>query len=545
MLSKSGVKHKLKYITGALLICLLLSAGICAFAKQDKADTISDGIHIGSVDVSGMTYDDALDAVNEYANSISGTAVNLNIGENKVSVTASELGFNCDTESIVKHALKLGKSGNIVKRYKERKDLETNGSVINLPLEFSDDAIRAVLEEKCRGFDVAAVDAGLTKTSSGFVVTEGSEGVSLDVDASVNAVKDYFAQGFNGTEADIDLVTVVTQPRAAGADLDKVGDLLGTATTSYKSSGAARSGNVQRGASLINGTLLYPGDEFSTYQVISPITIENGYFMAASYENGQVVESPGGGICQVSTTLYNAVLKSELEVTQRSNHSMIVTYVDPSKDAAIAGTYKDFKFVNNTEYPVYIEGITEEKKITFNIYGVETRDSSRSVEYVSETVSETEPTTQLRATSDNFGSISKTQSSHKGVVAQLWKIVYNNGVEQSREVVNHSTYSMSPTVISVGTANASPEALNELNAAIAANDEAAARAVIGKYAAAATTANEEAVSPDAAAEGVVTDPATAAEQTPAEGQQPAEQQQEQAQPEEQQPAEQQQEQPAQ
>ena len=166
MLSKSGVKHKLKYITGALLICLLLSAGICAFAKQDKADTISDGIHIGSVDVSGMTYDDALDAVNEYANSISGTAVNLNVGENKVSVTASELGFNCDTESIVKHALKLGKSGNIVKRYKERKDLETNGSVINLPLEFSDDAIRAVLEEKCRGFDVAAVDAGLTKTSS-------------------------------------------------------------------------------------------------------------------------------------------------------------------------------------------------------------------------------------------------------------------------------------------------------------------------------------------------------------------------------------------
>ena len=194
---------------------------------------------------------------------------------------------------------------------------------------------------------------------------------------------------------------------------------------------------------------------------------------------------------------------------------------------------------------VEFEGITEGKTITFNIYGVETRDSSRSVEYVSETVSETEPTTQLRATSDNFGSISKTQSSHKGVVAQLWKIVYNNGVEQSREVVNHSTYSMSPTVIRVGTANASPEALNELNAAIAANDEAAARAVIGKYAAAATTANEEAVSPDAAAEGVVTDPATAAEQTPAEGQQPAEQQQEQAQPEEQQPAEQQQGQPAQ
>ena len=93
--------------------------------------------------------------------------------------------------------------------------------------------------------------------------------------------------------------------------------------------------------------VLYPGDTFSAYEVVSPFTEENGYYMAGSYLNGKVVDSLGGGICQVSTTLYNAVLLAELEIVERAPHSMIVNYVEPSSDAAIAGTYKDFKFKND------------------------------------------------------------------------------------------------------------------------------------------------------------------------------------------------------
>ena len=98
--------------------------------------------------------------------------------------------------------------------------------------------------------------------------------------------------------------------------------------------------------------------------------------MAGSYLNGKVVDSIGGGICQVSTTLYNAVLRAELEVTERHNHSMIVTYVDPSADAAIAeSSGKDFVFVNNTDYPIYIDGHTADKKDY--IYDLWCRDESK------------------------------------------------------------------------------------------------------------------------------------------------------------------------
>lgn len=89
--------------------------------------------------------------------------------------------------------------------------------------------------------------------------------------------------------------------------------------------------------------------------MMAPFTLENGYASAGAYENGRVVDSIGGGVCQIATTLYDASLYAELEITQRQNHSMSVSYVKPSMDAAIAGTYKDIKVTNPYDTPIYIE----------------------------------------------------------------------------------------------------------------------------------------------------------------------------------------------
>ena len=118
-----------------------------------------------------------------------------------------------------------------------------------------------------------------------------------------------------------------------------------------------------------------PGQELSAGNTMRPFTEEEGYVEAGAYENGEVVKDIAGGICQVSSTLYNAVINAELEVTSRQPHSMIVNYVKPSKDAAIAGDYKDLKFKNNTKYPIYIEGYVAGEEVHFNIYG---KDTSRS-----------------------------------------------------------------------------------------------------------------------------------------------------------------------
>ena len=151
---------------------------------------------------------------------------------------------------------------------------------------------------------------------------------------------------------------------------------------------------------------------------------------------------------------------------------MIVTYVDPSADAAIAeSSGKDFRFVNNTQAPLYIEGVTtDDKHITFTIYGVETRDSGHQVRYESEVVSTTYPDTEVIYVNESLplGSIS-VQSAHIGYKANLWKIVTENGREVSREQVNSSSYKVTPRTATVGVATADPNAYNQIMAAIATN----------------------------------------------------------------------------
>ncbi len=172
---------------------------------------------------------------------------------------------------------------------------------------------------------------------------------------------------------------------------------------------------------------------------------------------------------------------------ERSNHSMIVGYVKPSMDAAIAGTYKDLKIKNNTDAPIYIEGKTANKTATFTIYGHETRDTvNRKVTYESEVLEQTTAEPNLKYVGDNtkpIGYKAITQKAHTGYKAQLWKVVTVNGVQESREVINKSTYNAAPAYCTVGTYWADPNATAAVNAAIATQDGPTIDATIAPYAA--------------------------------------------------------------
>lgn len=460
-----------KYIIPLLTVFLLafFLGSIKADAASNK-DTIENGIFIGEVEVSGMTEQEAISAVSEYVSSLKDSVITLNaMNDNQLSVSAGDFMISWNNQEVVEEALALGKVGNIVQRYKALKDLEYENKVFPITFEFDKSAITQIVENDCAEFNVSAEDATLTRENGEFIIEPGQTGVIIDVEGSASVIYDYLTTEWTGQDDAIDLKVEIDEPRGTEEELSKVKDVLGTFTTSYSSSGANRSGNVANGCRLVNGTLLYPGDSFSMYETVSPFTEANGYYEAGSYLNGMVVDSLGGGICQVSTTLYNAVLRAELEVTERHNHSMIVTYVDPSADAAIAGTSKDFKFVNNLDNPVYIEGYTSGKNITFTIYGVETRPSNREVSYVSEVISKTAPEGEkvIADGSQPVGYIS-VQSAHTGYVAQLWKVVTVDGVEESRTQVNKSTYKMTPRTAVVGTASADPNASAAVTAAIAA-----------------------------------------------------------------------------
>lgn len=470
----------------AVILCLILAAPVCMQAGE--ADTIADGVYIGNIYVGGMTESEAQAAVEAYVEAAGGVEFTLCAGEKDIVVNASDLGISFSDVNVVQEAMDVGKSGSLIKRYKDKKDLEHGDKVIAMRLDVDTAAVTALLEEKADSLNQNAVDNGLVRENGEFRIIKGEQGIEVNVKKSIEAIEDYISTAWEGTDASIELVAEIVEPRGSEEELAQITDLLGSYNTNYNDSGANRCTNISVAAGKINGTVLYPGEEFSVYAAIGPLDASNGYELAGAYENGQTVESYGGGVCQVSTTLYNAVILAELEITQRSNHSMIVSYVKPSMDAAIAGDYKDLRFVNNQELPIYIEGYTVGKNIYFNIFGHETRPANRVVTYESEVISQQDPGTQFVGTGDPAGYIGTAQGKHIGYVAQLWKVVTVDGVEESREIFNKSTYKASPKIVNVGTASADPNVSAIIGAALATGDEATIYAAVAPY-----TANASAV----------------------------------------------------
>lgn len=447
--------------------------------KAAEETTIEEGIYIGNVDVGGMTEEQARSAVEEYVSGLMGITFTLQGETGSISMTAADMSVTADADAAVEEALSVGHAGSLINRYKTLENLKTQNLVLDMHLSVDKQATARKLYESADDLAVGAVDNSLTRENGQFQFVPGKEGIEVDIVNSVYAINEFLASGWNGSDNEISLVTKVVEPKGSQEELAQVKDLLGSYSTNFSSSGAGRAKNVTTGCSKVNGTILYPGEEFELCKTVSPFTQENGYELAGAYQNGTTVESFGGGICQVATTLYNAVIRAELEITMRYNHSMLVSYVQPSMDAAIAGNYKDLRFKNNTDSPIYIEGYCSGGIIYFNVFGKETRDANREISFESETVSTTDPKVEFKLDSSlPIGYWGVEQGAHTGCVAQLWKVVKVDGAEQSRELFNKSNYQASPKIVVIGTKGATEESLAALKTAVGTGDEATVRSAV-------------------------------------------------------------------
>ena len=492
-ITKKNLINKLSVIAVLVLMGSIVFNPVMAFATEEQTEEetdtvedtriIPDGITFNGTDVSGMTVSEAEAVIDDYLASFEDARFTLNANGKSVTATPSKFGLTVRKNDVIEKALSYGNKGNFVEKYKAVKDKE-EGVTKNfaLVLDIDPEVSREFFLEHSKDLDDAGSDCTLKHENGEFVFVEGSSGTVVDVEASTAKLASFVQSNWNGEGASIDLITKVTKPLGNKEELSVIKDVLGTYTTDYSTSSSARKANVANGCSKINGKVLYPGQTISVAETVNPMTAENGYQLAGSYENGTTVETYGGGICQVSSTLYNAVMRAELEIVTRSAHSMVVSYVEPSMDAAIAGYAKDFQFKNNKEYPVYIEGITTGNKITFTIYGVETRDPSRVVTFESEIVEQIDPVnTYVASAAEGVGYLARTQGAHTGYKARLWKIVTENGVEVERRIYNNSRYNVSNPIYTVGIASDNPSATAAMQAAIATQDEATIRATMAQF----------------------------------------------------------------
>ena len=420
-----------------------------------KSDVIENKITVGDINLEGMTKAEAKQAVADHVASLQAKVVTLNICSETFKTTVGDLGFTWSNPDILAIAIGEEKAvGNIIVQYKSDKDIKNNKAHYDFKYSYSEEAVAQFVSNNCKPFVVEARNASATRSSGGFIVTEHVVGRLVDTDTAVAQLNSALAD-WNGEDITINVATSEVMPQITSDAFADMNHVLGTYTTNFSEAEDNKKINIGVAAKKINGHYYQNGETISALALMSPVSAAGGYAVGQAFSQGNIVDSIGGGICQVSTTMYNAGLLAELQIGTRRNHSMTVNYVDYARDATVfAESNLDFTMINNTGSAIYLEAYTSGDTLTITIYGRETRPANRSIKYVSETISkEFLPSPNYDIIEDNSlkqGEYKIVQIVYPKVVAKLWKEVYVDGVMTERDLVNTSNYNAARGKFRVG-----------------------------------------------------------------------------------------------
>ena len=314
------------------------------------------------------------------------------------------------------------------------------------------DSVNRFIEYLSGFLDTPAVNSSITMKDNQIVYTLEAIGQGIDREALVETILN--TDPLSGKTISIpihDLEPTITQEMLQSKFV-----LRGSYTTSFSDSTKNRKYNIRFGAEKINGIILKPGDVFSANDTLGTRTRKNGWKNAGAYESGEVVQQAGGGVCQLSSTLYNAALYADMEIVERRNHSMPVHYVDRGRDATInsVGNIIDFKFKNNTSSDIIIIAYTEGNNLHMEIYGVpfET-DEYDEIKIRTKQVSSQSIKTVYEYLDNMPTSYKKTISKgSKGYTVKTFKDYYLGGtLVKTEELQPISKYTMFPKKVEVGT----------------------------------------------------------------------------------------------
>lgn len=249
-----------------------------------------------------------------------------------------------------------------------------------------------------------------------------------------------------------DIVKIPLKITTPNITTNKIGteafpDLLATYTTSFSTSNVNRTTNIKLSSNKINGVVLMPGEEFSYNKVVGQRTAAKGYKSAPVYVGGKVVNDIGGGICQVSSTLYNTALRANLEIVKRSNHRFATGYVPLSTDATVSWGGPEFIFKNSRKYPIKIVSTVTGGKVKVDIYGCK-EEVEYDVTIQSVTLQTISMKTEYRTnTSLPAGTTKTVQKGHPGYKSKAYRILKLNGNVISKQLLSTDTYAQLPTII--------------------------------------------------------------------------------------------------
>jgi vancomycin resistance protein YoaR len=363
----------------SLAIVLFLAGGVLGLLYYNSYRSLEEmkaavdvegfypGITVDGQDVGGRSYEDVRNEVLARQQAEADARVLTVSFEGQNFTLPAQSAY--DTEQVLVDAYNYAKEGELKERYDKVIALRTQPLDFATTVSVTVDGVDAFIRQIETALNVEAKDAtvgSFDAENKTFTFTEESPGRAVDsakLRADIEAV---IASGDFSTP-----VTPVVQsvlPTVTKAQLEAQNTLLGSFTTETTSS-SSRNTNIRLCSSAFNGYVVAPGETFSINTLTGPRTSAKGYKEAGSIQNGILIQEPGGGVCQVSTTLFNAVVRAGMEIVERHGHSWPSDYVKIGMDAAIDYPAKDFKFKNTSDAPIYLVSTFEDRKLTVEVYG--------------------------------------------------------------------------------------------------------------------------------------------------------------------------------
>lgn len=496
-----------------IIILMVLSTGFALININNE--NIIKGISIDGIKVQNLSKEEATKLINDKIEEKINNEIKIYVDDEEQTLLLSQIELIYNTEKAVENAYKIGRQKNIFVNNFEILKSKLFGNNMDLEFSYNEELLNNVIQGIKNNIPNAVINPTYCIEDNELIITKGTEGLTinkdelkdkiiekfkLDSDANIaistymvkpeeidieeihdevyKEVQDayYTTEPFQiypevkGVDFNLDeakellkedkeeyiIALIVTEPQKTTSDIgtEAFPDRISIFQTRYDATNRTRTTNLQLAVNKINGVVLMPGETFSYNKTLGKRTAEAGYKDAAGYSGGKVVQMIGGGICQISSTLYDAVVYANLEIVERHNHAFLTSYVGAGKDATVVYGSLDFQFKNTREYPIKIVSYMQNGIATVCIYGIK-EENEYDVE-ISTTILNYIP---YEVVYENDASLTAgtevvSQGGQRGCKSITYKILKQNGKEISRSVLSTDTYSAMNKYIKKGTKGA-------------------------------------------------------------------------------------------
>ena len=501
-------------IVGIIIILTLFISTIFAFININNEKIIK-GVSIENIDMSGLSKEEAKNKLETIYNEIKSKDINIKHNEYESTISPELIETNYDIDKAVNEADSVGKSDNIfVNNYNILFTLIWKKN-INVDMSINEDVAKQTINDINVNLPDGVIESSYSVDNDELTISKGKAGVVIDENAFLEIIKYELKNIDSNGDQTLEIPVVNKEPEAIDIEkihdeickepqdayftknpfavypevkgisfdlekakeilkedkdeyvikltitnpkvtLDKIGpeafpDKLATFSTRYDVSDKDRTTNLELACNKINGTVVLSGDTFSYNKVVGARTAGAGYKNAKIYEAGKVVDGIGGGICQISSTLYNAVLNANLEIVERKNHQFVTSYVEPGMDATVVYGLTDFKFKNIRQYPVRVVATAKNGIATVTIYGIK-EDKEYTFKFDVKRVATIPSTTEYIDDSTLPAGTEKVeQKGTNGLKTETYMTKLLNGKAISTTLVSKDTYNAMTRIIRRGT----------------------------------------------------------------------------------------------